>query len=485
MDARGQAPLTGRSRETAQLGGCLTRLEAGRGTLLLVAADPGTGRSRLALEATVMAAARGVASGWGRSRIDGATATLVPWAQALGDAGVGDLYALTDHEVGEGAREGDDADRRRLFDEVVERLRLAAPVVVVLDDLDEADDASLALLGHVAGRLGDLPLLVVATFRPASATRRVALGRLLRAVGDEPGCDVLELDTLAVDDAIECAQALAGRRLDPERLLAVVARSGGNPFLIDELLRATTEGVETSLPRTAGELLAVRIAALGPAARRAVEALAVLGGEADLGTLRRVAGGPAGAPGPDLGPDLAADLGADLGPAVANGLVERSGGAALRLAHPLVWDAVIGGLAEEAACDLHARALEAVAAATGVDPGTRAEALAHHALAAGFDRDGLALVLDAAGWCRRRGGPDNAAALLARALATRTDPSERAELSVAQGEALLALGEVREAREAFEAALRSAPGHPGLGTRARTGILACVAVGRPPGWAGR
>ena len=90
-------------------------------------------------------------------------------------------------------------------------------------------------------------------------------------------------------------------------------------------------------------------------------------------------------------------------------------------------------------------------------------------------------MLEAAGWCRRRGGPDNAAALLARALATWTDPTERAELSTAQGEALLAVGEVREAREAFEAALRSAPGHPGLATRARTGILACVAAGRAPG----
>jgi hypothetical protein len=476
MDARGQAPLTGRSRETAELGGCLTRLEVGRGSLLLVAADAGTGRSRLAFEATVMATARGVASGWGRSRLDGATATLVPWARALGDAGVGDLFALIDRATAEGAREGGDADRRGLFDEVAERLRLAAPVVVVLDDLDEADDASLALLAHVAGRLPDLPVLVVATFRPASATRRLALGRLLRDVVDELGCDVLELDALAVDDAIECAQALAGRRLDPERLIAVVARSGGNPFLIDELLRATTEGVETSLPRTARELLTARIDALGPTVRRAVEALAVLGGEADLGTVRRVAGGPVGAVGADRG----ADLGADLGAAVAAGLVERSGGAALQVRHPLVWDAVMTGLTEEGAGHLHARALDAVAAATGLDPGVRAEAMAHHALAAGLDRDGPALVLEAARWCRRRGGSDNAAGLLARALATwtdRTDPTERAELSTARGEALLAVGEVREAREAFEAALGSAPGHAGLTARARAGILACVAAG--------
>lgn len=516
MDARRPAPLTGRSRETAQLGGCFTRLEAGRGTLLLVAADAGAGKSRLAAEAVAMAAARGVPAGWGRSRVDGATATLVPWAVALGAAGVADLFALAegagdapegdlpgrdvpdapggDASDASNAPEGaDGADRGRLVDQLLERLRRAGPAALILDDLDEADDATLGLLGQVAGRLADLPLVVVATFRPASAVRRAALGRLLRQVADEPCCDLLELEPLAVDDTIECAEALAERRLAPDRVIAVVARCGGNPFLIGELVRATAGGVDPALPRTARELLSARLDVLDPLTRRVLEALAVLGGEA-----------PAEALAPLVGSAPVALDGA-FATVEATGLVERSDAAeplrarreepvappapTWRLAHPLIWDAVMAGLSPEVARELHRRALDGPAPGVVADPGARAEARAHHAIGTGLvvaegahpaDRphpgDGLALVLEAARWCRRRGAPENAVSLLARAREATEDHALVAELEVARGEALLAAGAVGAARDAFEEALRSARGDAGVATRARRGILACVAA---------
>ena len=63
------------------------------------------------------------------------------------------------------------------------------------------------------------------------------------------------------------------------------------------------------------------------------------------------------------------------------------------------------------------------------------------------DGDLVPLVLDAARWCVRRAGPENAAQLLARALALPAGQAGYAELSVARGEALLAAGSVGEARE--------------------------------------
>ena len=378
MDALGNPPLTGRQLELAQVGGCFTRLEAGRGTLLLVVAGAGMGKTRMALEAVAMAGSRGVPAGWGRSRLDGATPTLAPWAEALAGAGAGDLHALAEANLA--------GDRRLVFDEVVTRLHAAAPAVVVLDDLDAADDATLTLLGRVAGELPSLGLLVVATLRPEAAAGRPSLARLLREVSDEAACDVLELEPLAVDDAIECAEAMAERRLVPERVIAVISRSGGNPFLLGELVRATAEGVDPSLPRTAQEVLADRLAGLGPQARATLEALAVLGGEADVATLSAVAG-----PAPDA-------LAAGLGPALAARLVGSSegtdpaarepvGGAAgppLRFTHALVRDAIMATLAPDAEAALHRRAVDALPAAP-LDPGAKAEALAHHALAASRD----------------------------------------------------------------------------------------------------
>ena len=148
----------------------------------------------------------------------------------------------------------------------------------------------------------------------------------------------------------------------------------------------------------------------------------------------------------------------------------------------------MAGLDEGAACELHRRALDVVATAQ-LDPGVQAEAMAHHGLAAGLgeapaggDEPGahlVALALDAAAWCLRRGGPENAVQHLARVLDTAAGRAQRPELTVAMGEAQLAAGWVGVARTTFEDALGAAAGDAGFIARARTGILACVEATQP------
>jgi hypothetical protein len=358
--------------------------------------------------------------------------------------------------------------------------------VVVLDDIHRADAGSLALLRHVAAELPTLPVLVLATYRDTDLGANVLLRDLLEAVLDAPGCDYLDLLPLTVEAAIECATLAVGRRIDPERLIAVIARSGGNPFFVEELVRATAAGVEASLPRSVGPVVRGRLAGLGADGRRVLEALAVLGGEADESLLAGVLSTTTG------------DLVARLGPAVEVRLVEVRC-QRVRFPHALVCEVVLADLAPAAGATLHRRAVDVLQHPAGplpdkgtgtetgtdtdsdtdsdTDAGARAEALAHHALAAesgGGDVDAATYVLEAGAWCERRFAFESAADLYARGLAGPSGAARRIALLLARGEALVRGGFPVDARSCFEDAAREAAGDGEVLGRAGLGLAASV-----------
>jgi hypothetical protein len=365
--------------------------------------------------------------------------------------------------------------------------------VVVLDDVERDDAGSLALLRQVAAQLPALPLLVLATYRDTEVGAYGPLRDLLDDLLDAPGCDDLELPPLRAEAAIECAAHIAGRRIDPERLVAVIARSGGNPFFIGELLRATAAGVDASLPRSVGPVIRRRLAELGTGARQALDALSVSDGEADESFL---AGLLAISP---------RDLSAQLRAAADARFVEVDE-PLVRFAHGLVGDEVGAGLDPVARATLHRAALDLLQAdrpipgggATGTDAGSTAVAdadvgarllaLAHHALAAevgpaagSLEVDAGAHVLAAGAWCERRFGFDRAADLYARALAAPSGRVHRTTLLLARGDALVRAGRPAEARACFEDAAGAAAGDGAILGRVRTGLGACIVRVDPAG----
>lgn len=270
-------PFVGREGELASLRGRLADAAAGSGGLVLVSGPPGIGKTRLVEEAT--AAASAVV--WGRCADDPGAPPLWPWRRVVEalpsvDSAVKSAFAET-----EGA--GDvQAARFRLVSAAADALVAAAEpagLVVVLEDLHWADEASLRLLRHLAGELRRSKLAVVATHRDTGHTPALdaALPDLLR----RPGARSISLPPLAESDARALLTGLA-----EEDVREAYRRSGGNPLYLGAIARSAG-GAEL------GHLVRTAVAALEPEVRRLLAIAAVLGEDVDASLLSEVSGLPA------------------------------------------------------------------------------------------------------------------------------------------------------------------------------------------------
>lgn len=255
------------------------------------------------------------------------------------------------------------------------------PVVVVLEDLQWADEATLDLLRFVTRRLDALPCLVLATFRDDLAVDHP----LRRASGSLVGPRVTRLHVPPL--SVDAVRTLVGdRAIDAA---ALHARTAGNPFFVVEAL----ESERGALPSTVRDAILSRAALLTGPARDALDAAAVLGRLVDPDLLLAVA-----------------ECGANaVDECVAYGLlVDESGRQAFR--HDIAREVVDAAMSPLRRRRLHARALEAL----GEDGDVVQRA--HHAVGAG-DHDAIAdLAHRAADRCVTLGAYSEAATLYGRAL---------------------------------------------------------------------
>jgi hypothetical protein len=165
---RASTPMVGRDAELAVLEAGVDDAFAGRGRLFLLLGPEGAGKTKLADELASRAKARGAAVRWGRGWDGGDAPPYWPWRQAIRE--------LPD---------SDGAERFEYFTTVTRLLREAAgeqPVLLVLDDLQAADEESLVLLEFVASEVAEMPLLILALARDEVprvsrfATRTIQLG---------------------------------------------------------------------------------------------------------------------------------------------------------------------------------------------------------------------------------------------------------------------------------------------------------------------
>ncbi|MFE5571980.1 ATP-binding protein [Amycolatopsis japonica] len=273
-----QEPFVGREGELASLRGRLADAAAGSGGLVLVSGPPGIGKTRLVEEAT--AAASGVV--WGRCADDPGAPPLWPWRRVVEALPSVDSAVKTAFAETEGA--GDvQAARFRLVAAAADALVAAAEpagLVVVLEDLHWADEASLRLLRHLAGELRRSKLAVVATHRDTGHTPALdaALPDLLR----RPGARSITLPPLAESDA---RALLTG--LTEEDVREAYRRSGGNPLYLGAIARSAG-GAEL------GHLVRTAVASLEPEVQRLLAIAAVLGEDVDAALLAEVSGRSAG-----------------------------------------------------------------------------------------------------------------------------------------------------------------------------------------------
>ena len=247
------ADLLERDRELAALADGLREAQRGRGRLTLVVGEAGAGKTTLARRFCADAGSARIL--WGACDALATPRPLGPLADIAADTG-GELLAAVER--------GDSAHA------VLAALRAEVagprPAIVVLEDVHWADEATLDVLRVLGRRATELPALVIATFRDDEITAdhplRQALGELARA--ERVGRVALAPLSPAAVRALARPHGVDGELLH--------ARTSGNPFFVTEVLA----GGEADIPPSVRDAVLARVARLTPAARHALDAVAIV-----------------------------------------------------------------------------------------------------------------------------------------------------------------------------------------------------------------
>ncbi len=438
---------------------------------MLVAGEPGIGKTRLTAEfAKRTHAGGGAAVLFGRCD-EGMGVPYQPFVEALGlylrqattptlGRLAGELVRLVPEipeRVGDlppPIRSDPETERYRLFDAVAAWLSAVSaecPVVLVIDDLHWASRPTLSLLGHLFRSGEPLRLLIVATHRDTDSDVTADLTDALADLMRQPGIERIRLDGLDEAGVAAYLEARAHHELDDAgRALAATVHAGtaGNPFFVSQVVRhlAETEAIvrregrwtsETpvsalGVPEGVRDVIAQRLGRLPAETGDLLGLASVIGERFELDVLVRAWAEPE-----------VATLRA-LDPATTARLITETGDATVeyRFVHALVRATLYDGLPRARRTEYHLRAAQAIEAAHGARLDDDLPALAHHYARAGRDQRPAAIEYatragdraltqrahhDAAGWYGQ--------ALDLLTGAGGTDEAQRCDLLISLGEA--------------------------------------------------
>jgi DNA-binding CsgD family transcriptional regulator/tetratricopeptide (TPR) repeat protein len=413
--------LVGRDSEIALLTGLIKEVARGRGGSVLIEGEPGIGKSALVRAAVAEAPEAGCQVFWGAGDELGQALPLLPFLDGLrvrepsANPRRTAIVGLLRGEVA--ADRGTDVPAvlaEQLLALVAEQYAVR-PTILVVDDLQWADQASITLWGRLARSARQVPLLVVGMTRPAP--QRDDLVALRRVVDDAAR---LQLTGLADTAAADLVAALAGGQPDGN-LRRLADGAAGNPLYLTELVAAlargsrltiteagTAELASGSAPGSLSAAIADRLGFVAGPVREVLQAAALLGMDFSV-------------------PDLAIVLGrsvADLIPAVdearAVGVLAESGHS-LGFRHPLIREALYDEMPTSVRAAWHRDAGRALAEA-----GAPADRVARQMLRAVGGRSGTTETIDEwmLSWLTRTAdllvgqAPGVAAELLTRAVAS-------------------------------------------------------------------
>jgi DNA-binding CsgD family transcriptional regulator len=458
----GATPLLGRAGELRALDAALDWVGSREAGFVLVGGEPGIGKSRLLDELARRAGPRGHLVLTGRAAEFERELPFAVWIDAL-DAHLGTLHRDRLQRLGVERVEdlagifpalGDSgqatvADDRfrahRAVRELLDGLAATRGLVLILDDLHWADEASLELLEALVRRPPERAVLIAGGHRPAAE-----LDPLRAALDRAPRSLPLEVGPLSRDDA---EQLVPAELPVPERV-EVLSQAGGNPFYLEQLARVPGSSGQRGpgelleggfrLPAGVTASIAEELGALPASARTLLHGAAAAGEPFDL----RLAAAAAG-----VGFDAALDA---IDQALAVDLVRTTQTPdQFVFRHPLVRRAVYAAAGERFRLTAH-RAVAAALSERGADASARAHHVARSA--APGDEAAIQLLVEAADQRMAR-APASAAVSYSDALRLLADgdPVRRSELLARRARALLAAGHLEESHEAMADALELAP----------------------------
>ncbi|MGS2616331.1 ATP-binding protein [Micromonospora sp. LZ34] len=476
MEPRFGEVVIGREHPAGLLRAEVDRAAASHGGLVLVAGEPGIGKTTLVTAAAKEARQRGAlvlgAACWDSDSAPG----YWPWVQVLrglrrspddwavaretAEPGLAPLLGeTTDRAIREAidraggsaltqvrGDEHGDRDEFDLYDAVTTALVAVSqrrPVVVVLDDLHWADPASMRLLQFAAQHTWFERLLLVGTYRDAEVEaadhplRPLLMPLVAKAT-------TITLTGLGRDEVGALINRTAGREPDAALVDEVHRRTGGNPFFVEQTARLwRADGQVSTIAPGVREAVRRRLGQLPAAVVEVLTVAAVLGREFH----RQVLAASAGAP--------AAQVDRLLDRAVTARLVLARGGGRFAFAHDLVRETLYDGLADDDRRARHAAVVRAVDGSATLAERLIPADLARHAHLAGDQLDpsrAAELLVAAARDAGRRLAVDEALTHFRRALEVATDPTQRVKTMVELGQLLHHGGDGDEAQRLLDAA---------------------------------
>jgi len=452
--------IVGRVAETSRLVAALAAAKTASGQTVVLGGEAGVGKSAFVRRAHEQAVADGFRVLTGLTHQSDAGLPYAPFISAVRSG-----FRGLDRDELSRVLQRSAPDLAQLFPELgrlgraeaatgIERHRLAvafqhlfraftreAPVLLVLEDLHWADEASLELLRHLARELRDARIALLATYRSDEMHRRHPLLRALAELQRERVTTEILLKRLTPDETKEViratfAQTEADVRITDEFRDAIYARSEGNPFFTEELLKALVEsgGVyfagsgwhrkpidQLEIPGSIREAVRARIDRLSDDARQTVAAASVIGQRFAFDVLRAVRAIDDAV----LESHLRQLIDEQLASEAAGGRDEYE------FRHALTREVVYDDLLVRERKRLHRSVADALATARTTEPAL----LAHHLLAAGESERAVPVLVDAADRAMRADAPREAAAHYARAVEIGLPDAELASVIERQAEA--------------------------------------------------
>ena len=398
----------GRERELGDLRRALDEAHSGRGQLFLLSGEPGIGKTRLAEEIAIEATARGIRAVWGRSWEGGGAPAYWPWIQVvracLADADaqqrtailgfeatpqiaqhiaqlLPELHAAHPQNVKHPGPQPSDPEQARfqLFESVATVLKNVArmaPLVIVIDDLHDADHPSLLMQRFIASQTKDARILMVGTYRDTEVRQSQELSKLIGDLTREGhSIPIAGLSHAEVGEFIESS---SGKKADDKLVADLYQATDGNPLFVDGVVRllvaegkverARLNGSAFRIPDGVRESIRRRLVKLPEETNLMLSIASVIGNEFETRLLAEVSG------------SAAKQITERMEDAIRAGIVigGATGSKRYRFSHALIREALYEDLAANRRIELHGQIGSAIEEVHKDDLKPHLAALAHH-----------------------------------------------------------------------------------------------------------
>lgn len=318
--------FVGREKVLMRLLAALKQAVAGSTRTIMLAGEPGIGKTRTAEKFADGAREMGTDVLWGRCYEGEGAPSFWPWIQIVrgylhsheadevrrfmgtGASAVAEMVPYVAEYLGGLdpliALDNPISSRFRIFDSTATSLKNASdciPMVIVLDDLHWADGPSLLLLEFLANQITEADLLILGTYRDAEIRRGHQLKRTLGDLARDSLFERIPLKGLGPAEVEQYIDAALVATRSEELAADVHARTDGNPLFVSEVVRMLAEeedlpedaprsntGALSLVPEGIREVIGRRLGTLSDECYRALAAAAVIGREFSVAVLEKV-----------------------------------------------------------------------------------------------------------------------------------------------------------------------------------------------------